>query len=96
LSAILPAAVAALNGLRFQTECQRLAERSEVMRDVIKGRLNQANELATRITNARLDSSTDAGTWTPEVLRLAERIATEMVNDAADWSVLYTRTLAEP
>jgi hypothetical protein len=38
LTAILPAAVASLNGIRFQSECRRLAERSAVMRTLLIGR----------------------------------------------------------
>jgi hypothetical protein len=38
VSALLPAVIAALGGLRFQSECQRLAERSSVMRSMLKGR----------------------------------------------------------
>lgn len=38
LAAVLPAAVAAFNGIRFQSECQRLAERSSVMKILLAGR----------------------------------------------------------
>lgn len=38
VSAVLPAMVAALSGMRFQSECRRLAERSAVMRTVLAGR----------------------------------------------------------
>ena len=37
LAAVLPAAVASLNGIRFQTECRRLADRSAVIRTIIEG-----------------------------------------------------------
>ena len=48
VSAVLPAVVAALGGFRFQSECQRLAERSAVMRVILAGRarLNQASREA--------------------------------------------------
>jgi hypothetical protein len=39
LTALLPAIVAALGGVRFQSECQRLAERSAVMRVLLGGRV---------------------------------------------------------
>jgi hypothetical protein len=35
---VLPAAVANLNGIRFQSECRRLADRSAVMRAILSGR----------------------------------------------------------
>lgn len=38
LSAVFPAIIAALGGLRFQSECQRLAERSAVVRVIMGGR----------------------------------------------------------
>lgn len=38
ISAILPAVVAALGGVSFQAECQRLAERSDVMQAILAGR----------------------------------------------------------
>ena len=38
LTAILPAAVASLLGIRSQSECQRLSERSAVMRNILAGR----------------------------------------------------------
>ncbi|WP_295888800.1 hypothetical protein [uncultured Thiohalocapsa sp.] len=37
LAALLPAAVAALSGLKFQSECHRLAERSEHLRRLLGG-----------------------------------------------------------
>lgn len=42
-AAVLPAVVASLNGVRFQSECQRLAERSAVMRTQLEGR-SERNE----------------------------------------------------
>jgi len=38
VSTVLPAIVAALGGVRFQSECQRLAERSAIMRVMLAGR----------------------------------------------------------
>ena len=38
LAAVLPAAVAALNGIGFQSECYRLAERSALLRVILGGR----------------------------------------------------------
>ena len=104
-SAVLPAIVAALSGIRFQSECQRLAERSAVMKVILagrpqaspgpapKGRFAQADRLAKRIQS---DSATDPGTWSHEVLSLTERIATDFVQEAAEWSVLYAKEVSEP
>lgn len=109
ISAILPAIVAALSGIRFQSECQRLAERSAVMKIILagrpqtspgtpnKGRLAQADRLAKRIqSSSTLDPTTNPGTWSHEVLNLTERIATDFVQEAAEWSVLYAKEVSEP
>lgn len=42
MAAVLPAAVGSLNGIRFQSECQRLAERSAVMRAILGGRTRRS------------------------------------------------------
>ena len=38
----------------------------------------------------------DLGSWTPDVLRLAESIASDMVEEVAEWSVVYAKELPEP
>lgn len=105
-SAILPAVVAALNGIRFQSECQRLAERSSVMRVMLHGRKNAqpgqpqgrwelADRLAHRIA-ASQTSPEDIGSWSHDVLRLTEMIAMDFAQEAAEWSVLYSKEVSEP
>jgi hypothetical protein len=54
LTALLPAIVAALGGIRFQSECQRLAERSAVMRALLGGRVPGHHEEAPTAFWARL------------------------------------------
>jgi hypothetical protein len=129
-SALLPAVVAALNGVRFQSECQRLAERSAVMGVLlhgrgaasrhgspatqppepapIQGRAKQADELHQRIVAATTDSDSnsdsdsdtdsdaDPGSWSFDALHLTEIVATDFVQEAAEWSVLYAQELPEP
>jgi len=107
ISAVLPAVVAALGGIRFQSECQRLAERSAVMRVLLKGRATAqpgdsrgrydlADALARRIASARQASDTDPGSWSHDALRLTERIANDFVQEAAEWSVLYAKEVSDP
>lgn len=103
ISAILPAIVAALSGIRFQSECQRLAERSAVMKVILAGCPQTSPEtphkgrLAKRIqSSSTLDPTTNPGTWSHEVLNLTERIATDFVQEAAEWSVLYAKEVSEP
>ena len=102
-SAILPAVVAALSGIRFQSECQALAERSDVMRALLAGRKDggggrsaQADALIATVTKATADPATDLGSWTHDTLRFTERLATDFVQEAAEWSVLYAKDVSEP
>ncbi len=107
ISAVLPAVVAALNGIRFQSECQRLAERSAVMRVMLhgrsavaagepQGRWQQADDLARRIAATQASPDDDPGSWAHDALRLTERVATDFVQEAAEWSVLYAKEVSDP
>jgi hypothetical protein len=78
LAAVLPAAVASLNGLRFQSECRRLAERSAIIRVIVGGRPGMGRD-------GRLDQKPElvGGRWR-EVDALLARIADgEASGDAA-------------
>jgi hypothetical protein len=82
LTALLPAIVAALGGIRFQSECQRLAERSAVMRVLLGGRVPGHH--------GKTPSETPftGGRWR-EANELAERIAAardQKDTDSAAWS----------
>lgn len=95
LAAVLPAAVASCNGLRFQGETRRLAERSKRLARVLGGRAAAAAALAGRLAQARAQPATDPGAWSLDTLRLAERVAEDCLHEVADWSVLYTKELPE-
>ena len=95
LAALLPAAVASLNGLRFQSECQRRAERSLHLHRVLGGRRRQIAELAARMDAAAARPDDDIGAWTLDALRAGERVAGDCVLEVADWSVLYAKELPE-
>jgi len=95
-TAVLPAAVAGLNGIRFQSECRRLADRSHVMQRLLQRDGQRAKALAESIAQQTQNPDTDLGSWTPDVLRIAEAIAREMVEEVAEWSVVYAKELAEP
>lgn len=107
VSAVLPAVIAALAGIRFQSECQRLAERSAVMRVMLKGRSEAkegeeggrwklADGVVKRIDAAKTHPATDPGSWSHDVLRLTELVATDFVQEAAEWSVLYAKEVSDP
>lgn len=131
LSALIPAGIAALGGLRFQSECQRLAERSAVMRrilagdgvlshcartpgplsangaqdpaatdaihkalDASQGRLLQVHKLHEHIAVEQTRADHPAS-HAHEALRLTERVAEELIQEATEWSVLYAKELGE-
>ncbi len=106
VAAVIPAAVAALNGIRFQSECQRLAERSSVMKAILKGRQKDGSSpggrskevarLLSRIDSPKRSEELNPGSWTLETLHLGEKIAADFVHEIAEWSVLYAKEIAEP
>lgn len=107
ISAVLPAVIAALGGLRFQSECQRLAKQSAVMRVLLHGHAHPqlgdpqgchdlAEALVSRIALAQKLPATDLGSWSHDALRLTERVATDFVQEAAKWHVLYAKELSDP
>ncbi len=96
ITALLPAAVAALNGIRFQSECRRLADRSEFMHALLVQRSIQIDSLRERINAARKNSTTDLGSWGVEVLREMEVVAGDFVREAAEWMSLYGKEVHEP
>ena len=92
---MLPAAVAALDGLRFQSEAGRLAERSRTLAETLASRRAQAEALAHRIAEAQADPDRDPGAWSLECLRLAEGVPEDCVREVAEWTVLYAKELPE-
>jgi hypothetical protein len=105
LAAILPAAVASLNGVRFQTECKRLADRSSVVRSMLGGHsgssepggwMLEAMKLHQRITKSESESVANPGSWNVEVMLLCEQIASDLAQEVAEWSVLYAKEVPEP
>ena len=83
LAAILPAAVASLNGVQFQSECSRLADRSEHM-------VNQLRQLEDKAGLARLRPVRIL-----DALRLGEDIAQTTIDEVAEWSAIYGKDFIE-
>jgi hypothetical protein len=107
LSAILPSVVAALSGIRYQSECQRLSERSAVMRALLIGShadtdvrelayWQVSDRLAARIEHAADHPEHNPGSWANEVLQVAEQIAAVFLKESSDWSVVYAKELNAP
>jgi hypothetical protein len=94
-AAVLPAVVASLNGIRFQSECLRIAERSAVMVKVLEGYRGECDRLEAKLVTVRADPNSDPGGWTLDVLDVAESCAQVTADEVAEWSVLYSRALLE-
>ena len=77
MAAILPAAVASMNGVRFQSEFSRLADRSEQMKYELAHLEKRARMLWQR-SDRMLD-----------VLHVAEDAARLTLDEVADWTALY-------
>ena len=104
-TALLPAAVASLNAIRFQSECHRLAERSAIMRTILRGRDHEyqpkggwweaADWLFELMTRKADDGGPRERVGSPEVLHLTERIAESFAHEVSAWSVLYAKEIPE-
>ena len=83
IAAILPAAVASLNGVRFQSEASRLADRSQQMAVSL-------SQLAARSLepSRRPASLVDA-------MRLGDDVARLTIDEVAEWSALYGKDFVE-
>lgn len=96
LAAVIPAAVASLNGIRFQSECRRLAERSAAMEKILTVCRKSATELGVALAQAASNPDQDPGAWILEALALAEDCGRLTVDEVAEWSVLYAKEVIEP
>ena len=83
MAAILPAAVASMNGVRFQSEFSRLADRSEQMKYELAHLEKRARMLWQR-SDRMLD-----------VLHVAEDAARLTLDEVADWTALYGQEVLE-
>ena len=83
LAAILPAVVASMNGVRFQSEFSRLADRSEQMKFELMHLEHRAATLW-----ARSDRLLD-------VLRVAEDAARLTLDEVAEWTTIYGKEFVE-
>jgi hypothetical protein len=114
VTGLVPVAVASLNGIRGQSECERLADRHNFMRLILGGRPAMESKqkiIAGSLTMAgyrsgfsrliasiqdRSDTQKNYGTWSADVLEVTEELATDMVREVFEWSVVYDREGVEP
>lgn len=110
ISIILPAIIASLSGIRSQTECQRLARRSKIMRENLeKHYWALADQMFHRIScDKQLAHSQPAysrplnnadsysGSWALDSLHLTEHVAMSFSQEISEWSVLYAKEVSDP
>lgn len=94
LATVLPAAVAGANGIRFQSESDRLAERSNAFARILDEVRADAEKLHKDVTKAK-SSSADPGSWVGPAALLAEGCAQLFLDEVAEWSVLYAKELGD-
>lgn len=108
VAGLVPAAVAAMNGIRVQSECERLTDRHHFVRLILGGRFADSSGNVTlggywlsmsgliRKIQDKASDTGNFGTWSGEVLELTEELATDMVREVSEWSVVYDREVMEP
>ena len=55
----------------------------------------EAEDLLATIRSGQ-GSSSNPGSWNADALRLGEAVANDLVQEVAEWSVLYAKEIAEP
>ncbi len=93
-AAVLPAAVAGANGIRFQSESDRLAERSHAFANVLEEVRLEASNLYAEAIEARRTQA-NPGAWTGPAALMAEGCAQLFLDEVAEWSVLYAKELGD-
>ena len=83
VAAILPAAVASLNGVRFQSEASRLGDRSQQM----------AISLAQLAARSLEPGRRPVGLV--DAMRLGDDVAKLTIDEVAEWSALYGKDFVE-
>ncbi|MBL9154474.1 MAG: hypothetical protein JNK37_18430 [Verrucomicrobiales bacterium] len=96
LAGLLPAVVAAIHGVRYQSECQRLSDRSLMMARLLDTHGDRLDNLRHLIDQHLTNPADDPGSWTAEVLHATEACARDLIEEAAEWTVLYSKEINEP
>lgn len=90
LAAVFPAAIASMNGYRFQSEASRLSDRSQIMIDVIERHKGRFDALQTR-----LQQPNNLGSWNVRAMKEMEECEQSMVKEVTEWCVLYSKEVQE-
>jgi hypothetical protein len=94
LAAALPATVASLNSIRFQTECARLADRSTQMKHMLEVLKSHADAAIERFERSHGGTVAPTG-GTIDVLHLAEDCASLTLDEVAEWSFVYAKRIVD-
>ncbi len=87
IAAFLPAAVAGLNGIRFQSECARLADRSKQIAAQLR-KLGAGPKISAKKAQRPVRVL--------DALRLAEDVTRLTIDEVAEWSAIYGKDFIEP
>jgi hypothetical protein len=91
---VLPAIVASLNGLSFQSECERLATRSAATSAILRAKQREWIGFIDMLAMSAEDPS-NPGAWVLSAVDLAESCTQVVTDEVAEWSVLYSRDLTD-
>jgi hypothetical protein len=84
LTALLPALMASLNAILFQSQAEQLAERHGAMAKALGGLAGECIRLEQDLKTSRFETS-----GSHAVLALAERTAGLMAEEVAEWATMY-------
>lgn len=87
-AAVLPAFIAALNGIRSQAEAPRLELRSESMLHALNDRHRLLNDLITEVESIP-DANADQANIAYRAAQTMRSLAGMMVEEASEWKALY-------
>jgi len=94
IAVVLPAVVAGLNGLNFQSECKRISLRSNMTLAILTKRQAEWEDFAKQLATSP-DDPADPGAWILKSIDMVEACAQIMTDEVAEWSVLYSRELSD-
>lgn len=90
LTALLPAVMATCNALIFQTQCEQLAERQRELADIFRKQVEAREQLDKQIQAGQVAVPIAAA-----VLIEAERTATVLAEEVAEWAVMSRQQAKE-
>lgn len=89
ITALFPALVAAFNAVRFQSEARKLKERYAAMRDLLTEKSKNIDKI---LAESYIDNK---GSDIIEFFPLIAEIEQIMLDEVADWSLLYSKEFPE-